>query len=412
MLVQYIKKFNNFQLKKIIYFTITIFVFILIILYLFSFKIFAQNSNNNNDFQNNEIKHIAEITNIEEISCDNKQFNDYNSNTKNDPIYNNNNKKTSNNCLKVILKNLSKNTNENNQEFEIILDLNHDITAQNWNLEKGQKVIVSEFKFDTYSDFFITDIYRNDVIIFFVIFYIIIVLIIGKKRGLGSLIGLFISILILFKFIIPLTLQGANPIFITLIGSIFILLPSIFLSHGFNKKTSIALVGTFIGLIITAILAIFAINSGHLTGLGSEESFMLANSANNINLDMRSILFASIIIGGIGIIDDITVSQVGIIQEIHKENPNLSQTKLFKKAMNVGKDHIASMVNTLVLAYASASMPLVLILVSQNYSLNELITMETFAEEIIRTIVASSGLVLTLPITTYIASYYYAKQKF
>ena len=205
-----------------------------------------------------------------------------------------------------------------------------------------------------------------------------------------------------------MTLSGYNPVSVAVFGGFLVLVPSLYLSHGFNKKTSIALVGTTIGLILTGVLAYIAINTASLTGFGNEESLYLV-SGKDIEFNMQSILLASMIIGGIGLIDDVTVAQVALIREIFEENEKISPQKLYTKAMNVGKDHIASMVNTLFLAYAAASLPLLMLLVNTGAEVEKIANMETFAEEIIRTLVASSGLVLTLPITTMLGSWYYTR---
>lgn len=290
------------------------------------------------------------------------------------------------------------------------IDTRLDVLVKAWELEEGSKVVVTEFIYGDQSNFQITEIYRANSLLWFLLIYIVFVLIIGRLQGLGSLVGLGISILVLLKIVIPMTLSGWDPILLSIFGGLCVLLPSIYLSHGFNKKTTIALVGTILGLIVTGILAAIAINAANLTGFGSEESLYLVTNDKEV-LDLGGILLASIIIGGIGLIDDVTVGQVAVIREIYLENKNIDTMKLYSKAMNVGRDHIASMVNTLFLAYAAASLPLVMILVDQNANLVDLANMEIFAEEIIRTLVASTGLVLTVPITTLIGASYYTKKQ-
>ncbi len=291
-----------------------------------------------------------------------------------------------------------------------LLNPNTDVLAEKWGLSVGDKIIVTEFNFGEFSDYQITEIYRTNSIVWFVLIYFILVLLVGGWQGLGSVLGLAVSILVILKVIIPMTLAGWDPIWVSILGGLCVLLPSIYFSHGFNAKTTIALLGTMLGLFVTGLLAAIALNSISLTGLGGEESLFLVSDSAGV-LNMRSILLASMIIGGIGLIDDVTVSQIAVIREIYEENKNISVRRLYKKAMNVGKDHIASMVNTLFLAYTAASLPLIMLLVDQGADLSYIVNIEAFAEEIARTLVASSGLVITVPITTFIGAYLYVHKQ-
>lgn len=291
-----------------------------------------------------------------------------------------------------------------------LLNPNTDVLAEKWGLSVGDKIIVTEFNFGEFSDYQITEIYRTNSIVWFVLIYFILVLLVGGWQGLGSVLGLAVSILVILKVIIPMTLAGWDPVWVSILGGLCVLLPSIYFSHGFNAKTTIALLGTMLGLFVTGLLAAIALNSISLTGLGGEESLFLVSDSAGV-LNMRSILLASMIIGGIGLIDDVTVSQIAVIREIYEENKNISVRRLYKKAMNVGKDHIASMVNTLFLAYTAASLPLIMLLVDQGADLSYIVNIEAFAEEIARTLVASSGLIITVPITTFIGAYLYVHKQ-
>ncbi|MBN1331710.1 YibE/F family protein [Candidatus Dojkabacteria bacterium] len=309
-------------------------------------------------------------------------------------------------CLEVKLKLLD--GEKKGEEVTVNMDTRSDVLAKEWDLKTGKKMVVTEFNFGETSEFQITEVYRTNSILWFVAIYVILVLIVGRWQGFGSLVGLVFSVFVILKVTIPMTLNGYDPISVSIFGGFLVLVPSLYLSHGFNKKTTIALVGTTIGLILTGVLAYIAIGSASLTGFGNEEALYLV-SGDNINFNMQSILLASMIIGGIGLIDDVTVGQVAVIKEIFDENKQIDVKKLYSKAMNVGKDHIASMVNTLFLAYAAASLPLLMLLVNSGADLENISNIETFSEEIIRTLVASSGLVLTMPITTLVGSWYYIR---
>jgi len=202
-------------------------------------------------------------------------------------------------------------------------------------------------------------------------------------------------------------LSGNNPILIAVGASLVIIPVSFYLAHGLNKKTTIAIISSIISLIITAILASIFTQIGHLTGLSSEEAGMLSIDQGNLN--MKGILLAGIVIGALGVLDDVTISQAAIVDELAK-TANLTKAKdLYTRSMVIGKDHITSMVNTLVLAYTGASLPLLLIFTNNPHPFMEIINYELIAEEIIRTLVGSIGLILAVPITTMIAANWYRK---
>ena len=251
--------------------------------------------------------------------------------------------------------------------------------------------------------FLITDyLRRNSLFLLFAIFLIIAVLV-GRWQGLTSLIGLAISLLVIFKFILPQIYSGANPVQVAILGSLIIIPITFSLSHGLNKKTGVAVIGTVLALILTGILASLFVNLSQLTGFASEEAgFLQAYRPGLIN--MKGLLLAGIIIGVLGILDDITISQSAIVEQLKKTNPKLKSTELYKKAMNVGRDHIASMINTLILVYTGAALPLLLLFINNPLPFSEVINYEIIANEVVRTLVGSIGLILAVPITTLLAA--------
>lgn len=256
---------------------------------------------------------------------------------------------------------------------------------------------------------FVTDVHRLDALMLAIIIFIVVTLAVGMIRGFSSLISLAIIFVILFTLIIPQIIAGANPILITLIGSALILCFSIFITHGFNRTSTIAFAGTIAGLVITGILAVLFVNYAHLTGLSGEEAALLQLKAGLV-IDTRGLLLASIIIGALGVLDDLSVNQSVAVQELKQANNSLSTKELFARAMKLGRHHIASMVNTLVLAYAGVSMPLLLLFMGTDASVLNIINSEYIAEEIIRTMVGTVGLILTVPITTWLAAYWVNKK--
>ena len=256
-------------------------------------------------------------------------------------------------------------------------------------------------------EYIIVDFVRKDSLILLSIIFVILLVIIAKWKGVSSLLGMIFTFYIVFAFILPKLLSGSDPVLIAIGASLVIIPVSFYLAHGLNKKTTIAIVSSIVSLIITAILASIFTQIGHLTGLSSEEAGMLSIDRGNLN--MKGILLAGIVIGALGVLDDITISQAAIVDEL-AQTAKLTKTRdLYSRAMIIGKDHITSMVNTLVLAYAGASLPLLLIFTNNPHPFSEIINYELIAEEIIRTLVGSIGLILAVPITTMIAANWYKK---
>lgn len=298
--------------------------------------------------------------------------------------------KTSNNSTITITNNFSLNegqatfSNQNNYQVNDWLYL-----TKNTDPLSGQTI------------YQVADYDRSQSIFLLFLIFIVSVLLISSWHGLMSLLSMAISFLIIFFFILPSIYHGSNPILVVFLGIIFIIPISFYLSHGLNKKTTVAIIGTIISLFLAVGLSIIFIKLAKLTGTTSEESgFLLALKPNVFNF--KSILLSGIIIGVLGVIDDITISQAAVVDQLKLANPK--NKKIFSQAMSIGKDHISSMINTLVLVYAGASMPLLLIFIDNQLPLGQLISFEPIAEEIIRTLVGSIALVLAVPITTLIAT--------
>jgi uncharacterized membrane protein len=253
----------------------------------------------------------------------------------------------------------------------------------------------------------IVDFIRKDSLVLLSIIFVVLLALIAKWKGISSLLGMIFTFFIVFVFILPKILAGDDPVLIATIGALVIIPISFYLAHGFNKKTTIAIIGSIITLVITTIFGSIFIHLGHLTGLSSEEAGMLSLGQNSLN--MKGILLAGIVVGALGVLDDITISQAAIVDELAETAKLTKLRELYSRSMIIGKDHITSMVNTLVLAYAGASLPLLLIFMNNPHPFGEIVNYEMIAEEIIRTLVGSIGLILAVPITTYIAARWYAK---
>ena len=221
-------------------------------------------------------------------------------------------------------------------------------------------------------------------------------------HGLGSLLGLVFSFIILFQLVLPMIVNGSDPLHAAILGVLFITPITFFTSHGANKKTAIAAIGTLITLVIAAVLASLFARLGHLTGAASEEAaYLTLDTASQI--DFQGLILAGIIISVLGVLDDITISQASIVQELRAAKTRISFRELFTRAMRFGRDHIASIVNTLVLVYTGAALPLLILFLDRGQAFSTVISYEFVSEEIIRTLIGSSALVLAVPITTLLA---------
>jgi len=287
-----------------------------------------------------------------------------------------------------------------------------EITIENGNIPSvntpkykiGDKVIISFSKDLKGNDtFYITDFIRRESLLWLFLIFTVLTVAIAKWRGFLSLLGMGISFLIIFTLILPRILEGHDPIETAILGSLLIIPVTFFLSHGFNKKTGVAIAGTLIALIITGILAGIFVDISKLSGFASEEAgFLQAAKGSLVNI--KGLLLAGIIIGVLGVLDDITISQSAIVFQLKETDEKLKFGELYKRAMNVGRDHISSMVNTLILVYTGAALPLLLLFIDNPHPFSEVINYEIVADEIVRTLVGSIGLVLAVPITTFIAT--------
>jgi len=268
----------------------------------------------------------------------------------------------------------------------------------------GDEVVISYSKdFEGKDLFFITDYIRRNALLWLFLLFVVVAVGIGRWQGATSLLGMGISFFVIFKFILPQISAGNDPVQIAIFGSLLIIPATFLMSHGINRKTLIAIAGTLIALVITGILASTFVEATKLTGFASEEAgFLQAFRSGQINI--KGLLLAGIIIGVLGVLDDITISQSAIVEELRLANPKLKQGELYKKAMSVGKDHIASMVNTLILVYTGAALPLLLLFIDNPHPFSEIINYEIIADEVVRTLVGSIGLMLAVPITTFIAT--------
>lgn len=271
--------------------------------------------------------------------------------------------------------------------------------SEDYRVKKGDRIIVYTFDDQTYH---YHDINRVYYLKYLILLFVLLVVIIGGFIGVKSLLSLGFSCMILIFALIPLLEKGYNPI-LTLSGIGFLVISSsLFFTYGFCRKSVIALLGTSIGLALSSLLSWIYIDLLRLTGIQNEiDSFLINNSTTDF--DMKGLLLGSIMLGTLGVIDDVTISQVITVEELSRNSKKSSLRELFFSAMRVGRSHIASMVNTLFLAYFSVSLSLILVISIQNWDMNLLLNKRFIAAELVRTLVGSIGLVVSVPVTTYLA---------
>jgi uncharacterized membrane protein len=270
-------------------------------------------------------------------------------------------------------------------------------------LQPGDEVLVSIGKRpDGVLTVYFADFVRINSLLWLTAIFAGIILLISRWKGLRSLISMAFSLMVIIGFIIPHILAGEDPLRVSIIGSIILLSVTLYLTYGWNLKTHAAVVSMVIVLLITGILAGLAVFFTRLTGSGDENSLFLMQMLNT-PINLRGLLLGGMIIGALGVLDDLVTTQASAVFELHHANPSFEFRELFRSAMRIGQDHVAATVNTLVLAYAGASLPMLLMFSLGRGDYGYLVNFEFVAEEIVRTLVGSLGLVTAVPLTTAIA---------
>jgi uncharacterized membrane protein len=232
--------------------------------------------------------------------------------------------------------------------------------------------------------------------------FVLVVVVVARWRGLLALLGLGVAAAVFGFWMIPTLLEGASPIWAALTASTAIMLVVLYLAHGISVRTSTALAGTLAGLLITAGLGGYAVGWARLSGMGGESSDALA--ANAGGLDFRALLVAAIIVAGLGVLNDVTITQASAVWELRAASPSMTRAQLFASAMRIGRDHIASTIYTIVFVYAGTALGTLLLVALYDRSLLDMLLTEQFAEEAVMTLASSIGLVLAMPATTVIAA--------
>ncbi len=269
-------------------------------------------------------------------------------------------------------------------------------------LDDGDKIVLGRVTGEDDTWYF-SDFQRRTPLLVLGFLFALAVVALARWRGVTALAGLGLSMIVLIRFVLPAILEGRSPVAVAVVGSAAIMFVALYLSHGLNARTTTAVLGTLGSLALTGILAYVFVEASRLTGLASEEAGFLQAAVAQVNLE--GLLLGGIVIGSLGVLDDVTVTQASAVWELHAANPKYGFRQLFSSGLRIGRDHIASTVNTLVLAYAGASLPLLVLFTVSNRNLGDVVTGEIVAQEVVRTLVGSIGLVAAVPLTTALAAF-------
>jgi uncharacterized membrane protein len=246
------------------------------------------------------------------------------------------------------------------------------------------------------------DVDRRSAMLWLAIAFVAIVALLGRRRGVMALVGLAASLAVVAVFVVPAILDGRPPLAVALAGSVAVMLVTIALAHGVGAKSMAAALGTAASLALTVALALLFTELTHLTGLSSEEARLLNATAGGVSF--QGLVLAGMVIGALGVLDDVTVSQASAVMALRRANPAQALGELYRGALDVGRDHVAATVNTLVLAYAGASLPILLVFSVGGTPFGDAVNGEAVAEQIVATLVGSIGLIAAVPITTALAA--------
>jgi len=286
-------------------------------------------------------------------------------------------------------------------------DLVYDVVA-----EEGMEIVLAVKKSNEKSPFMIIDTYARDKVIYLLIFLFIMALIlVGKLKGLMALISLIVTGLMIVFFMLPMMFQGYSPVLLAIITAMVVIFVSLILIGGLNRKSYSAIIGTIMGVLIAGVISLISGEIAHLTGITGEASEQLVYIVSDFPINIKGIMFAGIIISSLGAVMDVGMSISSVIFEIHLKIPELDEKELFKSGMNVGKDIIGTMANTLILAFTGGALSIMILLIAYDMPYFRAINLNMVSTEIIQGLSGSIGLILTVPITSFISTLFIEKKR-
>jgi uncharacterized membrane protein len=252
---------------------------------------------------------------------------------------------------------------------------------------------------------YVAEILRERFLLYLVLTFVLLLLVVGRGKGLKAIIALIITAFAIIKILIPGILKGWNPVLVSVLVGVGVIAVTLLLIGGFSRKTTSAIIGTTGGVIVAGLISFVIATLAKLTGFGNEESRMLLYIPQQILFDFRGLLFASIIIGSLGATMDVGVSIASAIHEIKENTPKIKKTDLMKAGMNVGKDIMGTMANTLILAYAGGSLHLMLLLMAHERTFSQIINWDMIASEVLRAMAGSIGIIVVVPLTAFVSAF-------
>ena len=291
---------------------------------------------------------------------------------------------------------------EGNQKGQVV-EFTNDYTMLNAGDPFYLSIISSSGSAPSYS---VSDPDRLPILSLFLIIFLILVVLFGGIQGLRGLLSLAGSLLLITYVLLPAIIHGISPLLVSIVVSSLIIILGSYVTHGFNKTTSSAVVGMIITVIITGFMAFYGVHASHLTGITGDETAYLSSLGTGGGINMIGLLMGGIMIGLLGVLYDVSIGQAISVEELYRVAPHLGRWKIYKRAIRIGREHIGALVNMLAIAYVGVSLPLLILFYpQQGSSLILTINNEIFSTEILRTLIGSIGLVLAVPITTLLAVY-------
>lgn len=270
-------------------------------------------------------------------------------------------------------------------------------------LEVGDRIMIGVTQgMDGLWQAYFVDFVRTQALLWLLGLFVLASILLSGWKGVRSMASMLFSFAVIVFYILPNILAGANPVAVSTFGAFLILAVTLYVVYGWTLKTHAAVLGVLTSLAITGLLAAYFIDATHLTGFGSEEAMFLSQQPNT-SIDLRGLVLSGILIGALGVLDDLVITQASAVFELHLANPSLSFARLYRQSMRIGQDHVAATINTLVLAYTGAALPLLLLVSQGGERLGTFVNREFVTEEIVRTLVGSLGLIAAVPLTTGLA---------
>ncbi len=276
-------------------------------------------------------------------------------------------------------------------------------------LEEGREILLlAELEDGLIRNVYFQEVVRDKYMYYLLGIFVFLLLLIGGKKGLKTIIALSFTGFVIIKMLLPMILEGHNPIFISVVLASATAIFTLLIIGGLEKKTFAAIVGTIFGVVSAGLIALWIGNLAHLTGFSSEEAQMLMYM-DNAEVDVRGLLFAGIIIGSLGAVTDVGISIASAVSEVVKVNPKIDSYSLLVSGINVGRDIMGTMANTLILAYVGSATPLLLLIIGYEMTWIKISNLDLIATEIVRSVAGSIGLIVTIPVTALMAAWLFKR---